>query len=255
MGTPPRGLVEELHRRAHAVRRGRGELGRHARQVGGDRRHIDGREGEPEQVLCEHVGQLDAHQIQQLLRRRTDTLGPSLQKSFPRCDSVLQRVPQQPLVVGILKKPVAYRVEVVGDRAHADHARHRGGTDAEDGEQQLALVQRVRRVSDGSAERGDTDQGASDGVGEGGTSHAGEGAPRKGRAQTEPPTALIRRQHGHIRRRHEGQQTDTHAGSVVTIAADHEGGGEGAGREGELRPPLEQAHGRCARGWQRQFGA
>ena len=51
------------------------------------------------------------------------------------------------------------------------------------------------------------------------------------------------------------QQADSHAGPVVAVAADHEGGGEAAGREGELRPPLEQAHGRCARGWQGQFGA
>ena len=45
MDAPSRRFLEKLHRRTHAVRRGRWELRGHSRQVGGDWRYVGRRKG------------------------------------------------------------------------------------------------------------------------------------------------------------------------------------------------------------------
>ena len=94
--------------------------------------------------------------------------------------------------------------------------------------QQLALVQRVGRMRDGSAERRHSGEGAGDRVCKGGARHAGEGAPGEGRSKAELPAALSGCSHDQLCGRHEGQQTHPQARPVVTVTADHEGGGESA---------------------------
>ena len=117
------------------------------------RRYVDGREREADQVLCEHVGQLDVYKIEELLRGREDALRPPLQVNFSYGDSSLQSAPQYHLMISVLSQPIAHRVDVVSERAHAHHTRDCGCPHAEDRAQQFDFVERVCSVSDWPTER------------------------------------------------------------------------------------------------------
>ena len=112
-----RGLLEQLHSRAHAEGRGRRQLGRHPRQVQRLRGHVDGRVWQAQQVLSEHIGQEDLHQVEQLLWRRSNALGPVAQQSLTRLHPELDLLAKQELVSSVALQRVAHRSRVVRDRS------------------------------------------------------------------------------------------------------------------------------------------
>ena len=99
-------------------------------------------------------------------------------------------------------------------------------------------------MSDGPGGSVDAGQGTCDGIRQQSAGHAGESAPEEGGAQAEASPPLDGCAYNRRRGRHKGQQAHSQARSTPIVAANHEGRGCGVRREGQLRPALEQPHGR-----------
>ena len=93
-------------------------------------------------------------------------------------------------MICILEQPMAKRVPIIGDRAHAHHTRDRSGAETEDRMKKLSLVERISGISHGTRKGGQSSQGPSHRVSQGSISHARQGAPQKSSTFSQPRAAV-----------------------------------------------------------------